>query len=53
MKYKITVYRTEVREVEIEVEADSQDAAENAAIDKAGDVDFTDRGRLVSVEYSL
>ena len=53
MKYKITVYRTEIKQAEIEVEADSQDAAENAAIDKAGDVDFKGEGRLVSVEYSL
>ena len=40
MKFLVTVQRTEYKSHEFEVEADSPEAAEDAALDAVGDFDF-------------
>lgn len=51
-KFRVTLARTAVRLCEIEVEAEDEDQAHAAALEQAGDVDFSD-GLECGAEYDV
>ena len=52
MKYTVSVARTSVRLRDIEVEAESEEAAVDKALDVAGNYNFND-GQDLGVEYDV